>query len=233
MIRLMKRLMKNKPDSLLKQSYEALKKTNSIHKQKYNWYRNLQVLAQKWNFSEIFCHETYTTDHEVITVRSKLVNDKLNRIKLRSQELDIIQMKQSTNMKHYQKLRTHCKREQFLNLKRGWDKVQLLVQLRARLGRIKVKNQKCELGVLNKFYNINESSIRKLCNSGSEENEFHVLFKCNRFKLIRLRFMNELSLPNNEDDYHEFFDQIDENKMKCVGLYVKYMVKTRELVLGS
>jgi len=92
-------------------------------------------------------------------------------------EKDIARRNLSQSMPHYRNIRTHYRREEYLNNMRDWNEKRLIVQLRANLGYIRTNETKCEFGILKKFYKADHNDICKICNE-NVENNYHALFEC-------------------------------------------------------
>ncbi|CAL8135175.1 unnamed protein product [Orchesella dallaii] len=229
-LKLRLRILKSHSESLIRQCYENLVKTSEKTKCKHNWYRELQESSVKWGFQPYLKQE----NHSYLTYNEQRqeINKVFKQIRARSIQNDIESMRHSTSMPNYQKLRTHVRRENFLNYRYDWHAIRTLVQLRANLGQITAQNETIKLNVLTNFYDASEHAICNLCKTGIENNH-HVMFECTHYKLLRVKFLKnyECELPRTADDYESFFKAMDESKLKNITLYVKFMLLTRKLCL--
>jgi hypothetical protein len=110
-------------------------------KMKHNWYRSFRSLLMKVNCHDIFGIESSRNDPSYLPITPR-INILVSRIRLQSQQLDIIRMQASTSMPLYQIIKTHCKRERYLNANLSWSETTILAQLRTNIGKLGQVNLK-------------------------------------------------------------------------------------------
>jgi hypothetical protein len=110
---------------------------------------------------------------------------------------DIIRMNNSSSMPFFKVIKTHCRIENYLSLNISWNKVQVIVQLRANMSQI----QNIKLRSLENFYNRNINSKCICCTMSKDENLLHFMFECPRFGLIRSKFLSGYTNPQNEEEF--------------------------------
>jgi hypothetical protein len=150
----------------------------------------------------------------------------VSSIRLQSQQLDIIRMQASTSMPLYQIIKTHCKREIYLNANLSWSDTTILAQLRSNTGKLGQVNLKG----LQYMYNQSDDNMCEKCFNYEVENCFHVMFNCPRYSKIRLANMNNYLIPDCPTQYLEFFDDMSTQKMKDVCNFVKSMLAIRNKI---
>jgi hypothetical protein len=120
-------------------------------------------------------------------------------------------------------VKTHCKTESYLNTFTDWNNVIIIAQLRNNLSRLCKSN----LRELSFSYNQCTDNLCENCHDCEIENGFHLMFSCNRYRIITNVFLKNYTLPTNLKEYLKFFVNMDKEKIKDVCDYVKCMLKIR------
>src|SRR5690348_2937261 len=92
---------------------------------------------------------------------SKLINDAIEKAK----QNDIILMKNSCSLPHYQLLKTHYRTESFLNFEKPWCMTRLIVQIRSNLSQFTVLNKTNQLNELKCLYDTMSIDVCTRCDS--------------------------------------------------------------------
>jgi hypothetical protein len=128
----------------------------------------------------------------------------------------------------YNKIKTHCTENGYLNENVNWNVTRNVFQCRANMGQFSCNNITIKLGILEKFYDNEKESICKLCTMGVEEDLYHFLFECPKYNDKRKQLRNYL-LPKCNSDYLTYFKEMDCKKMMETYIFMKNIIKIRGL----
>jgi hypothetical protein len=216
---------------LLINSYKVLIENACKTYTKNNWYKSLRNVLKKWGWESLLEQVPEEGDLAELTMLTIEINKCIRDITNQSVSNDIVRMKNSTSMCHYQKIKTHCFRENYLNFNCNFGMVKNIIQLRANLAQISGPNKVVRLGFLNWFYDGSKDPLCKCCNLKKVENMFHVMFECPRYSLFRNKYLEGLLLPTSEENYAVFFQNITLCLAKSLSYYLKYMIILRNMVI--
>jgi hypothetical protein len=164
------RILCNPSNSLVKDRYLALKRCAYKTTVKYNWYRDLASLLEKWDCEHLLELADGISDECDLGSFSCYLKRSMQTISEKAVSLDIVRMNNSTSMPRYRDLRTHYLLDSFLDYKCHWSKTRAFVQLRANLAQISIDTQTIKLQSLCNFYDGSISSFRKCCDLEKDEN---------------------------------------------------------------
>jgi hypothetical protein len=151
----------------------------------------------------------------------------------KSLELDILNMRKSTSMPLYSKVRTHCIRDNYLNYTINWNAIRTFIQLRSNLGYFSTPTSSYKLGILSNFYNNCIPSICNCCTRKLTEDMYHVMFNCPLYHSIREKYLSNYVIPQTEREYLEFFVDPEPNKITDVNFFVMSMLDLRYRTLNE
>jgi hypothetical protein len=132
-------------------------------------------------------------------------------------------MQSSSSIPVYQKIKTHCKTEKYLNFIISWNDVCIIAQLRDNLSRLCQTN----LRDLLFFFNQTHDNLCENCYDFEIENCYHVMFHCKRYKVLRDNLLNKYTLPDCPEKYLQYFVNMDIDKIKATCKYVRSMLSIR------
>jgi hypothetical protein len=217
-----KRLFLRPRNSLIYVCYKQLQLHADNMNMKHNWYSSFRALLMKWNCHEILDIESSSDDPSYLSITPR-INRLVSSIRLQSQQLDIIRMQARTSMPLYQIIKTHCKRETYLNANLSWSDTTILAQLRSNTGKLGQVNLKG----LQYMFNQSDDNMCEKCFNFEVENCFHVMFNCTRYNKIKSANLNKYVIPDCPTQYLEFFDEMSAQKMIDVCNFVKSMLAIR------
>jgi hypothetical protein len=217
------RLLHKPRDSLVWSSLLLLKKHSSHIGMKYNWYRSLRALAVEWNFLNILDLECLNSTDLVYEGSFQKIMESISQTKSRMQQLEIESMNASKSMPLYKEIRTHVREESFMLYPISWAAVNVIIQLRSNLSRLMQIN----LRALGFFFNQCDDALCLNCTLNEIENCFHVMFRCPKYSRLRTLFLAKYQLPETQEKYYEFFQEMDKEKVKLIHAYVKCMLDLR------
>jgi hypothetical protein len=226
------KILQKPKQSLLRNCLHGLVQQVSSDKFKFNWFRSLKLCLAKYDCDKMLISDPEPNDLENIGKLALEINKTINTINNKIREQNIVSMQNSTTMANYQTIRTHCRIESFLNTKLDWSFVKLMVQMRANLSCYTIFKRTVKLNTLENFYNNNIDRQCKLCNLEKPENLYHVLFECPYYMYIRRIHFKKYVIPKETERFVMFFQEIDEEKMKCVMHYTKQITETRDIYLS-
>jgi hypothetical protein len=117
----------------------------------------------------------------------------------------------------------------YLDFAIPWINVKTIIQLRANMSYI----MSTKLQDLLYFYKNQDHYKCRCCKSDLKENIFHFMCQCNRYKLLRLKFIPEFSPPRSETDFWKLLCNISPKHIHVICTFIKLALKLRDIVLGN
>jgi hypothetical protein len=226
------RILRHPSNSLVKDCYLALKSCAHKTTVKYNWYRDLESLLDKWDCRHLLELADGISDECDLGMFSCYLKSSLQSLSEKAVSSDIVRMNNSTSMPRYRDLRTHYAFDPFLDYMCHWSKTRAFVQLRANLAQISTENHTTKLQSLCNFYDGSISSFCKCCDLQKQENLLHLLFECPRYNLLRSKYLSNYCYASNECNYYQLLVDATPEKLNAIYTFVKFAIITRNLVMG-
>jgi hypothetical protein len=132
-------------------------------------------------------------------------------------------MRVSKSIPFYSKIRTHVRIEDFMTLHINWNIISVIIQLRSNQSRLANTN----LRTLDFLFNRSNDPICKNCLCNVKEDCFHVMFQCTKYTFLRFYFLRKYSLPETQETYYDFFEDLPTDKIKSTYNYVKCLLDVR------
>jgi hypothetical protein len=217
--------------SLVRRCYDAMKDTKDKKKMKFNWYRDLLSLLEKFGCDSLVENDPGFDEYYTINVVRSSIISKLACVRDNLVQNDIIRMQNSVKMPLYKILRTHCKLDEIMNSNTNWSCLSLLIQIRSNIPRISFKDKNVTFNAMNTYFGnpVRDGNDKcSLCSRDSSETMYHVLFWCPAYDLIRRDILDIGNFPQSSEYALNWVKCLNVNVLRKLGSYFEKVFEIRE-----